>query len=281
MPARTKSVPKYRKHKASGQAVVTIAGVVHYLGPHRSAVSRRECDRLIAEWLPRGRLAVSLSTQLTVVETLAAYWRQAKEYYPTPRGELWSLRVALRFVRELYADRPADSFGPVALKAVRDRMVEAGLARSTINQNVGRIRRAFRWAASEELIPASVPEALATVDGLRAGKTTAREPEAVTPVEDERVEATLAHLTPVVAAMVRLQRLTGMRPGLVCRLRPCGVDRLGCTADSTGGTRLTLRREANSGGQGLNGGSRGLRHRCVSRVGPKLNGRCIFGELVV
>ncbi len=33
MPALSKSLPKYRKHRASGQAVVTIAGVDHYLGP--------------------------------------------------------------------------------------------------------------------------------------------------------------------------------------------------------------------------------------------------------
>jgi hypothetical protein len=31
MPKLTKAVPKYRKHRASGQAVVTIAGQDHYL----------------------------------------------------------------------------------------------------------------------------------------------------------------------------------------------------------------------------------------------------------
>lgn len=33
MPKLTKAVPKYRKHRASGQAVVSIGGVDHYLGP--------------------------------------------------------------------------------------------------------------------------------------------------------------------------------------------------------------------------------------------------------
>lgn len=42
-------------------------------------------------------------------------------------------------------------------------MTARGLARTTINQNVGRIRRMFRWAASEELIPATVDQSLATV----------------------------------------------------------------------------------------------------------------------
>lgn len=54
-------------------------------------------------------------------------------------------------------------------------MVDAGHTRGTINQNVSRIKRMFRWAASEQLIPESVYSSLATVDGLRRGKTKAVE----------------------------------------------------------------------------------------------------------
>ena len=40
MPKRSSSVvPKYRKHKASGQAIATIQGKDHYLGPHGSAAN--------------------------------------------------------------------------------------------------------------------------------------------------------------------------------------------------------------------------------------------------
>ena len=44
------AVPKYRLHRASRQAVVTLAGRDHYLGPWRSLASRTEYDRLIGEW---------------------------------------------------------------------------------------------------------------------------------------------------------------------------------------------------------------------------------------
>jgi len=54
MPRRRK-LPKYRCHKPSGQAVVTLSGKDFYLGPHDSAVSRVEYDRLVAEWLVNGR----------------------------------------------------------------------------------------------------------------------------------------------------------------------------------------------------------------------------------
>jgi hypothetical protein len=40
----------------------------------------------------------------------------------------------------------------------------------------------------------------------------------VRPVDDEVVEATLPYLPEIVADMVRLQRLTGARPGEVCGL---------------------------------------------------------------
>ena len=69
--------------------------------------------------------------------------------------------------------------------------------------------------------------ALTTVSGLRRGHTTAPETKPIGPVEDVIVDATVLHLSETVAAMVRLQRLTGMRPDEVCRLRPCDVDRSG------------------------------------------------------
>ncbi len=55
MPRLTNSVPKYCRHKASGQAVVTIQGRDHYLGPWKSKASHLEYDRLIGEWIAAGR----------------------------------------------------------------------------------------------------------------------------------------------------------------------------------------------------------------------------------
>jgi integrase len=79
----------------------------------------------------------------------------------------------------------------------------------------------------EELAPPSLAHALAAVEGLQAGRTDARETAPVKPVDDATVEATLPHLPDVVADMVRFQRLTGCRPGEVCTLRPCDLDRSG------------------------------------------------------
>src|SRR5262249_52618172 len=91
-----------------------------------------------------------------------------------------------------------------------------------INARIRRIVRVFRWAVTEELIPESVHRALAAVPGLKAGRTEAPEREGVKPVDVEVVEATLPELPAPVAAMVRLQLLTGMRAGEVMVMR--GID---------------------------------------------------------
>ena len=104
---------------------------------------------------------------------------------------------------------------------------DAGLCRTQINKRVRSIIRVFRWAASEQLVPVAVADGLATVEGLRKGFTEARESEPVEPVSAGDVQATLPHLPPTVADMVRLQRLTGGRPTEICTMRPCDIDRRG------------------------------------------------------
>lgn len=230
MPRLTNSLPKYRKHKASGQAVVTLAGRDHYLGPHNTAASKREYERLTGEWLAAGRpcqFGVNQPTVLSVVEVMARYMAQhVRTHYlkaGTPTSEVAAIKCALRPLRELYGRVPVTEFGPRALKAVREKMIDRGLARGTVNQNIGRIKRMFKWAASEELVPADVSVALQSVSGLQRGRTKARETDPVGPVDDKLVDAVLPHLRPAVAAMVQLQRVTGMRPGEVTTIRPCDV----------------------------------------------------------
>jgi integrase len=85
----------------------------------------------------------------------------------------------------------------------------------------------FRWAVGNELIPAAVYQALTAVEGLRAGRESVRETEPVGPVPDEHVAAALPHMSAPVRAMVQVQRLTGMRPGEVTRMRGADIDRSG------------------------------------------------------
>ena len=227
MPRLVEAIPKYRKHRASGQAVVTLSGVDCYLGPYGTKISRLEYDRVVGEWLAAGRqLPAKDVSALTIVELLARYWKHAKQYYRKdgrPTGELDNVRYALRPLRERYGHTLVCDFGPLAIKALQAHMIQNGLSRKVINSRIGKIRRVFRWAVSEQLIPDNVLAGLESVEGLKQGRTDARETEPVGPVEDSVVEATLAHLPEVVADMVRLERLAGCRPGEICSLRPRDV----------------------------------------------------------
>jgi len=231
--SQRRRLPKLRLHKPSGQAVVTLSGRDLYLGKHGTQASRDEYDRYIAEWLANGRRSVGETNDkpaLTVGEVILRYWEHSQGYYQKdgkPTTELGHVKCALRLVRRLYSRERADSFGPLALKACREEFLRAGQKRLTINQNVGRIKRMFRWAVEQELVGASVAHGLDSVKGLKRGRTEAPEGEPVKPVPDADVDAVLPHLHAAVRAMVELQRLTGMRSGEVVLMRLCDIDRSG------------------------------------------------------
>ncbi len=232
MPRLSKSVPRYCKHRASGQAVVTLNGKDIYLGRYGSRVSRMEYDRLIAEWLAHGRRLPDEEDQepLSVAEMALAYWKHAQRYYVKdgrPTGEVGAYRVVLRDLRRLFGRTRASDFGPSRLRALRQKWIDRDLARTTINQHTNRTVRMFRWAVAHEMIEPSVVHALGAVDGLRKGRSAVREPDAVKPVDEATIETTLEQLPRVVADMVRFQRLTSCRPGELFILRSCDIDRGG------------------------------------------------------
>jgi hypothetical protein len=85
MSVRSPRTPSYRKHKPTGQAVVTLSGRDFYLGRYGSRESRSEYDRLIAEWLTSGRELPGPTSgngsDLTVNEMLLAFEQWAESYY--------------------------------------------------------------------------------------------------------------------------------------------------------------------------------------------------------
>jgi integrase len=189
---------------------------------------------MIAEWLTNGRRLPAADSgtgsDLSVNEMLLAYLAHADSYYVKggrPTVEQGNIRLAIRPLRQLYGHSIARDFGPLALKAVRKAMVDSGLCRSEINRRVGRLVRAFKWAASEEMVPPSVHQALQTVPGLRRGRADVRESEPIKPVPDAFVEAIRPHVSRQVWAMVELQRLSGMRPGEVVSMRTIDLDTTG------------------------------------------------------
>jgi integrase len=226
------ATPSYRRHKASGQACVVLNGKTHYLGKHGTQESKAEYDRLIGEWLASGRQLPNRNGNLSVNELMVAYLRHAEQHYRKPDGQptrqLELVKLAMRPLKALYGRTLAAEFGPLALKAVRQRMIDQGtLCRLTINEHLSKIKRLFAWGVENELVPSSVFHGLQAVKGLQLGRTEAKDHPPVRPVPQAFIDATLPHCSPVVQCMIRLQLVSGMRPGEVCVMRPTDLDTTG------------------------------------------------------
>jgi integrase len=238
MSAPRKPTPSYLLHRQSGRARAVWTDQTGTRqqkllpGPFDSPESRTAFARLQLELETAPHLPpVAQRAGVSVNEVLLAFMRWAATHYRTPSGapttEIGELKWSIRPVRELYGDTQAAEFGPRALAAVRQHMVGLNWCRSLINRRIDRVKRVFKWAAAEELVPVTSYQALRTLAGLRKGRTEARESEPVKPADPANVAATLPFLTPHLQCMAELQRLTGMRPGEVCQLRLCEVDRSG------------------------------------------------------
>jgi integrase len=224
-------VPKYRKHSSRDLAFVEWQGKRLYLpGSHNSAESRDAYRAFLARIMAKAPQDFALPDAhgLTVASLLLAFLDHAAERYGDgTRGEYANCKHALKpLMRSRHGATVATAFGPKALKQWRDSLA-AKNKRAYVNQQLSKIKRAFKWAASEELIHITVYQALATVPGLRAGESDAAESKRREGVPWSTVEATIAELSPLVADMVRVQWFTSVRSGSLCRAKPEQFDRSG------------------------------------------------------
>jgi hypothetical protein len=92
--SRSLRIPSYRKHRQSGQAIVTLPDGIGgrrdvLLGKYRSAQSRQEYARIINEWEASGRTvppSVLPRGGLTVNEIMLQFWTHAEQHYRRPDG---------------------------------------------------------------------------------------------------------------------------------------------------------------------------------------------------
>jgi integrase len=228
---RTNRPPKLCHHKATGQGYVLLNGKERYLGVYGATDTLAAYNRVIAEWLSSGRTIATAravegpiaGADFTVTELCVAFHEHAVAYYRTPAGkptgEMAPVKQALRMLRKNYGDTAVAAFGPLALRAVRQSMIEAKWTRKNINRQVARVRHVFRWGVSRELVSPTVLTALEAVEPLHPGRSEAVESEPVDCVPMEHVEAVKPHVSRQVRAMIEVQLLTAMRPGEVCRMR--------------------------------------------------------------
>jgi integrase len=235
MPKLRNKLPSYCRHKASGQAVVTLDGRDRYLGTYGTQESYSNYEQLVAKWLAMQKTPEVCSTgclfdDLRVCELLAAYLDFAKSYYVKngrQTGEYVNLIHAVEPLTQLFSESRVSDFRPRDLKVVRQMMVDNDLSRKVINQRINRIRRIFKWGVENDFVESSVLHALQAIAPLKAGRTNAKERAAIGPVPQEHVDVVIPLATRQVGAMIRVQEHTGMRPGEVVIMRMKDVDMSG------------------------------------------------------
>jgi len=145
MPRKKQLVPAYLLHKPTGQARVRIEGRDCYLGPYGSDESRIRYGQLVSKFAggqqidpvkssgKRGSLPRNEKPDPgpTVGELCVVFLEHAKSHY-TKAGkatsEICILKSCMRPLNDLYGRTPAAEFGPLALKAVREKMIALGTA---------------------------------------------------------------------------------------------------------------------------------------------------------
>lgn len=223
MPRR--SLPKYALHKASGQARVRIDGRDIYLGRHGSPESHQRYQEVLADWQQSRQQP---HRDLTIGQLAVLYHAHAQRYYRKhggPTGHVHMVRIGLKYLNREYRDTRAVEFGPKMLTRLRQKLIDAEYSRKYINDLIGVIKRMFRWATAEELVPVVIHQALTSVGVLTKGRSGARETPPVQPVPIKHVEAIRPYVRDTVWTMIEIQRHTGMRPGEVLIMRGCDLDR--------------------------------------------------------
>lgn len=215
-------LPSYRLHAPSGRGVIQYKKLFgpnpkYLAGPYGSPESLDDYERQVARVAkhkivgqapkrpkPQQRGTMSVRT------FLGQFFAWATTHHQDAR-ELSHFKRCARHLRQRYGEREVRHIGPVRLKRVRKDMVALGWSRKHINAQFGRLRSIFAWGVENELIHPSQLAAMQAVRGLRKGKTKATEREPIGPVEWSEAQQLLPYLRPVLAAMVEIQYLTGMR----------------------------------------------------------------------
>jgi len=169
--------------------------------------------------------SAGVSTSCLVADLVAAFLDFVERDFP--KQQYGHFRLAVKWVLDSgYGDCPVDEFSPKKLKHVRQRIVNSKrICREQVNDLKNKIVRMFRWGVEEEIVKnPNVPVALKAVENLKKGKGGTFDHPETKAVPDDVIKRTLPGLPLTVAAMVQIQRLTGMRPNEVFNMRVGDID---------------------------------------------------------
>lgn len=220
-------IPKLHLH-ATGQYMVKMGGKSIYLGKD-SSVAENKYRGLIAEHYGIATNSQFSGNCITVEELLGKYiTEKLAECSPKWRSTREHVFAQMKVVAvELYGSLPASDFGPKAFRSTRKLMCHSKRSVPYVNGLCSKLKAAFKWGVSEELVPVETYQRLMTVPDLAPGEHGLKNGRDVKPVPEWLYKATLPFLTDTMADLLRVLWLSGARPEEILGLTPAELEKDG------------------------------------------------------
>lgn len=199
-------VPQPRLKK--GYWYIRIGGRDHYLGKDRWKADQL-AGELIAEKMKDSPLLLSAAIQ---------YWLNIVKSSVSP-VTYESYRFLAKSVLRHVKGMEVRQFTKLYYSDLLRRFAEAGKSRGTIKAYRHVILEALRYAEIRDLIPNGTYAAFQIIPLPR----NAKQPKRITPTCAEELDQIRESVGETVYDILRLEVLTGMRPGELLRLRPCDI----------------------------------------------------------
>lgn len=229
MPRQRSAQPAYQYH-VSGQARVILAGQDFYLGKHGTPESYARYYALLAEYNTNGRQAPAGLKRLAEVsirirDVTADFRNRSLPRFTKNQAEHNRFANLCDLLEMRHGDESPNEFGPRKLEALRDHFAAEGCSRRYCNYKSRLIIRIIKHGVSRELVQADRITALQSLEPLKQGQ--GRETVKRFKVDAETIKKTMPFLSSTVAAMVRLQLATAMRPSEMFGMTPAMIDKSG------------------------------------------------------
>jgi len=159
--------------------------------------------------------------QVTVDNLCLAYLQYAKENAPE---HFSGIKTAVEILLKHYIGQAVDTLDTRHFLLLQDLFVQHGVSRQYCNMLMNYIRAMLKWGILRKLVPHQVYVEAKFIPALKKGKTRAYEKPPRQDVPDKVINRTLPYLLPTLRDMVQVQRLAGMHPSEVCRMKPGEID---------------------------------------------------------
>jgi integrase len=224
-----KSVPKYRIHKASGQARVTLNNKTYYLGKYGTKKSWEKYYELIENYTrnkyhhntdnkeintttPPTKTSIN---NITCHQLCIEFLDDNKKTLRKPAYSKY--KSVIKTVLQYYKKIPVNDFAPNSLMFIQDKWVKMNYTKDTITAYSQALKNIFKWGHLHYYVkPDTLLDLKLTPNSPHDENI--KENRKVSPVPLDLVEKTLPHLPQNVQDIIRLQLHTAARPQDICNM---------------------------------------------------------------